>query len=59
MFTSDDAQLIAEETFTEINANPRALFEEKHTLIHKIEEKLNINLNSMIEQAIFVQSMHK
>eukprot|EP00483_Globobulimina_turgida_P006907 UN06920 len=59
LFNSDDAQLIATETISEISQNPRALFERKQTLIDRIEKKLNVNLNSMIEQAINIKAMHK
>ena len=59
MFTPADAQQMAMETITEISDNPRALFEKKQTLIEGIEQRLSVNLDSLIEQAIAIQSMHK
>lgn len=59
MFSPEDAQMIAEETINEISENPRALFEKKQTMIDRIESKLNINLNTMIQQEINIMAMHK
>ena len=59
IFSAKDAQMIATETINEINENPRALFEKKQSMIDRIEAKLNINLNTLIQREINIMAMHK
>lgn len=56
IFPAHDAETIATETISKISENPS---DDKHALIDRMEQKLNINLDAMIAQAINIQSMHK
>ena len=59
IFSTSDANKIAAETINKISDDPRSLFEEKQTLIDAMEQKLNINMDAMIDQVINIRSMHK
>ena len=58
IFAEEEAQKVATETISVIEQNPRALFEAE-TLVEWIENRFNVDLDALIQQAIHIQAMHK
>ena len=58
ILNADEAQKVATETISVIEQNPRALFETE-TLIEWMEDRFSLDLDSVIQQAVNIQAMHK